>query len=255
MLKNYNNLEVRLGSLVTTNEKIQKNIESHFNLSNKDDDSTSWYNRFNCEYKELKNFIELTKDKNTLLDIGCQFGSFSLTFIGDSTTKQSFAFDGGDTPYLTLSQIKILNKIHNLHPFNFFVGDNNEKIQCTQEELQSLPYGNKDIKMMVTIDTICEIYEITPDVIKLDIEGAEVHALLGAQNTISKNKPIIFMEAHPEIIKSYELSITDLALLANSFISDFNYKILDLNLQEVSDYYSILEQETTDSNRTIWVPN
>ena len=250
MKRNYNGLEIKLGSLVEINEKIQRNIESHFTLQNTDKDLTSWYNKFNCEHKELNNFINLTKNKNTLLDIGCQFGSFSLTFIGDSTTKQSFAFDGGDTPYLTLSQIKILNQINNLHVFNFLIGNQNKKIHCHSEELQALAINGSDVKNMFSIDMLCNIYNITPDVIKMDIEGAEIHALLGARETIIKENPIIFIEVHPKFLHIYHNTIDDVV----SFIKDINYKVLDLNQDEVTDYKDILHQETTDSNRTIWVP-
>ena len=250
MKKNYNGLEIEFGSLVEINEKIQRNIESHFNLQSIDKDPLSWYNKFNCEYKELNNFIELTKDKNTLLDIGCQFGSFSLTFIGNNTNKQSFAFDGGDNPYLTLSQIKILNQIHNLHIFNFLIGNQNQKVSCHSEELQSLAINGPDIKNMFSIDMLCNIYNITPDVIKMDIEGAEVDALLGAYGTIIKENPIIFIEIHPKFLQMYNNTIDDII----SFIDSINYKVLDLNQNEVINYKDVLYQETTDSNRTIWVP-
>jgi len=250
MKRNYNGLEIEFGSLVKINEKIQRNIESHFTLQNTDKDPTSWYNKFNCEYKELNNFINLTKNKNTLLDIGCQFGSFSLTFIGNSTTKQSFAFDGGDTPYLTLSQIKILNQINNLHIFNFLIGNQNKKIHCHSEELQALAINGPDVKHMFSIDMLCNIYNITPDVIKMDIEGAEINALLGARETLIKSKPIIFIEIHPKFLPQYQNTINDVV----SFVNDIDYKVLDLNQQEVTNYLEVLQQEKTDSNRTIWIP-
>lgn len=250
MKRKYNGLEIELGSLVELNEKIQKNIESHFTLRSTDNDLTSWHNKFNCEHKELNNFIELTKDKNTLLDIGCQFGSFSLTFLGHSNTKQAFAFDGGDTPYMTLSQIKIINQLHNLHVFNFLIGNKNKKIACHSEELQSLAINGPDVKHMFSIDMLCNLYNIQPDVIKMDIEGAEIDALLGSYETIIKYKPIIFIEIHPKFLHLYNNTINDVI----SFINTINYKVLDLNKNEVVNYRDILEQETTDSNRTIWIP-
>jgi FkbM family methyltransferase len=250
MKKNYNNLEIELGSLIDLNPKILQNIEGHLNLTTTDNDDTSWHNRFNCEYKELKNFIKLTQDKNTLLDIGCQFGSFSLTFLSDSKTKQVYAFDGGDTPYLALTQIKMLNKLHNLHVFNFLIGNQNKKIECYQEELQSLAIKGNDVKNMFSIDMLCNLYNIEPDVIKIDIEGAEFLALSGAQQTIIENKPIIFIEIHPKFLNHYNNTIDDII----SFVDSINYKIIDLNQQEVTDYKNTLQQETTDSNRTVWIP-
>lgn len=49
----------------------------------------------------------------------------------------------------------------------------------------------------VTLDSFVEKEENTPpDMIKIDIEGAEYQALKGAKRTIEKYRPIIILEAH-----------------------------------------------------------
>jgi FkbM family methyltransferase len=39
-----------------------------------------------------------------------------------------------------------------------------------------------------------------PQIIKIDVEGAEVDVLQGAKNTLLKNKPLLFIEAHSKLL-------------------------------------------------------
>lgn len=55
-----------------------------------------------------------------------------------------------------------------------------------------------------TLDTIAG-ETAPPDMLKIDIEGAEIAALNGARNTIAKHRPILLVEVHsPEIAAEYE---------------------------------------------------
>jgi hypothetical protein len=58
-----------------------------------------------------------------------------------------------------------------------------------------------------------------PDVIKLDIEGAEILALRGMQNLLSSDKAprSIFMEVHPEFLKQFDSTSEKVILYAESF--------------------------------------
>jgi FkbM family methyltransferase len=47
------------------------------------------------------------------------------------------------------------------------------------------------------IDSLVEQRQLPgPDVVKIDVEGAELDVLLGASNTLKKHKPRIFLEVH-----------------------------------------------------------
>ena len=253
--RTYNELEIQFGSLVLDYEKVLQNINGHFSSEEKPSHSNSnWFYRFNSEVNEMKNFISLTKDKKCLLDIGSQFGSFSLSFIGSSKEKCSYAFDGGIHAYLVMLQTKLKNELTNLYPFNFLIGDKNEPVLCYSEELQTLALvvkdAPRDVRQMFTIDLICDIFDLQPDTIKVDIEGCEYKALTGAVETIVECKPIIFIEIHPTFIKHYDTKLSDIV----NFVEKIDYNVLDLKQNRVTDYRKVLVHESTDSNRTIWVP-
>jgi FkbM family methyltransferase len=246
----YNNRDLYIGSIAEGNQMLQDHMSAHLDFDESEYVNDEWFNKFNSQIKELKNFIELTKDKKILLDIGSQFGSFSFSFLGNSSDKKAYAFDGGMNPFLCTTQIKHINELDNFHVFNFLIGNKNQVVSCFSEQFQSLALPGNDIRMMLTIDTICELLKITPDVIKIDIEGHEYEALKGMINIITNCKPIIFIEVHPKFLINYGNSVDDIL----SFVDSINYNILDLDRNIVQDYKTVLYNEKSDSNRTVWIP-
>jgi len=69
------------------------------------------------------------------------------------------------------------------------------KIAISQSELESMGFYKEVIKLK-TLDNFVEETAIIPNLIKVDIEGAEVYFLKGGMNVLKKYKPILFMELH-----------------------------------------------------------
>ena len=95
--------------------------------------------------------------------------------------------------------------------------------------LKSLDSPDSDID---NNNMLVELFNTTPDVIKIDIEGSEYQALLGAYNTIMKSRPIIFIEIHPKFLNLYQNNINQIV----EFVSSIDYKVYDLNQNEVTNY-------------------
>ena len=53
-----------------------------------------------------------------------------------------------------------------------------------------------------TLDNLQETEK--PDIIKMDIEGAEVYALDGARKILLESRPLIFLEYHPQYVEAIE---------------------------------------------------
>lgn len=83
----------------------------------------------------------------------------------------------------------------------------------------------------LTIDTLVTHLGSVPDVIVMDIEGAECHALEGARNTLKSIRPILYVSIHqPTMLDWYERRIGDIMDL----MSEHNYsaELLGMDAEE-----------------------
>lgn len=75
---------------------------------------------------------------------------------------------------------------------------------------------------VVTIDELVEEHALDPvDVIKLDVEGSEVDALLGARMTVARDRPLILLEAEDERLASQGRTRNDL----RTVVEEFGYRL------------------------------
>ena len=61
-----------------------------------------------------------------------------------------------------------------------------------------------------TIDGFCIGNQIVPDVIKVDVEGAEIEVLKGARQTLIDHGPIVYLSVHPRHIAALGGTIDEL---------------------------------------------
>ena len=76
----------------------------------------------------------------------------------------------------------------------------------------------------VTIDTIIQQLGTNPDVIKVDVEGAELSVLKGAQVTLREAKPLVFLSTHSAVLRSNCLE----------YLREFGYTFEALSLNKNS---------------------
>lgn len=69
------------------------------------------------------------------------------------------------------------------------------RIAIPQSELESMGFFKEVVKLK-TLDSFVDETEIIPNVVKIDIEGAEISFLKGGLSTLTKYKPVLFIELH-----------------------------------------------------------
>lgn len=65
----------------------------------------------------------------------------------------------------------------------------------------------------VSIDSFCAARGLSPEVIKIDVEGAETFVLQGAQETLRRCRPKVFLSVHPAHLKLLGSSAEELLAL------------------------------------------
>ena len=161
------------------------------------------------ELEQTKRFVNLLHSGQVLFDIGANVGYYTL--LGSKLVGASgkvLAFEPVVRNLFYLYQHTVLNKAENvmivpaacsnhLAVANFALGDN-----CALGHFESKDnsgeYQSKDnvIVPTVTVDEVVRCTNVLPDVLKIDVEGAELQVLEGARDTLIKKKPFIFLSVH-----------------------------------------------------------
>lgn len=218
-LRKFNNLFLTLGNIYRTiiqllgspgyiSHHIGKygpfKLDSYFAFSNFSD----WGGSHNGGFETL---INLSKNKNCILDIGAHIGLVTLP-LSSQISLEGFihSFEPSDINRKYLEKHIQLNKLNNVKIVDFLVG--NKNIDQVPFYETSVPNGknsviqnlhsNKLHKKQITIDNYCQENELVPDIIKIDVEGYEMYVLDGCKETMKVHKPLIILSVHPsQIIK------------------------------------------------------
>lgn len=78
---------------------------------------------------------------------------------------------------------------------------------------------------LTTIDAFCEDRKIVPHLLKVDVEGYELHALRGASNTLARHKPLVLIEFHPMNWPAIGVTAEDFRV----FLKGVGYRIVPIS--------------------------
>lgn len=81
--------------------------------------------------------------------------------------------------------------------------------------------NSKNGTKTITIDQYVNDTNIIPNIIKIDVEGAELNVLNGCKETLSKHKPKIILEIHDDFLRK---NFNTEPVQVINFIEKFNYK-------------------------------
>lgn len=217
--------------IITAGKGISRNI-SGFRVSF----PTRYYKYYEADYeKESFSFIRSkVKEGDIVLDIGGHIGLYATAFgqlVGKS--GRVYSFEPTPSTRSVLSQTVSLNHLENIVSVQpeaiakergettFYISDNltdNSNSLVDFRDNQT----SRGIKVpLISIDdfatTIGHI-----NFIKIDVEGAEYEALLGAKNTLVNHKPTCILALHPKQIQSNGNSLADIW----DVVKQYGYQVL-----------------------------
>jgi FkbM family methyltransferase len=180
------------------------------------------------------------KSDMTFIDIGANQGEFTLFAADKLRNGHVLAFEPTPFQLGLLEQNVQLNKFNHVSIQKFGLFDKNcemdvytsdatEMDGSVNEGLSSLfqAGGRNIVEARIELKVFDELFfnQLTQvDVVKIDIEGAELFALKGMQKTIAKFKPLILMEVNETAMTEAGYTKDDLL----SFLKPFNYKIFQI---------------------------
>jgi FkbM family methyltransferase len=182
--------------------------------------------------------IEMCKSKKVFFDIGAHVGLYTIPAameIGEN--GKVYAFEPGEKNYDYLCRHVNLNKKNNVFTYNYLVGNADSNTVFFEDVNNSNPMNSlvvaknhrlykQTLRQQIKLDSFCIEQNIFPDMLKIDVEGAELFVLQGASKILEKYHPIIFLSIHPKLIELMGYSVSILI----SYIAKLNYDILNIDL-------------------------
>ena len=169
--------------------------------------------KFEAEYVDY--FIDFVEDTDTVFyDIGANIGFFSLLHAqraGDSSV--TVAFEPLPRNVSRLKKNVALNPPLSIDLHEVGLSNANGRATLSVSDDRpgeaSLTGQNvtSDTEREITIslsklDGIDESLPAEPDIVKIDVEGAEFNVLDGMESLLCKHQPDILLELHPELLRA-----------------------------------------------------
>jgi len=194
----------------------------------------------------FEKYIETSRNKSCILDVGAHVGLTVLPVsLVSGKNAKIYGFEPSSENYKALRINLDLNGCTNVVIENCLVGaEKNTDIlfyETGDISATSSIVNNKNRKFdetqkeQVSIDYYCDKNNLQPDLIKIDVEGAEINVLRGARETIAEFKPMIFLSVHPNQIRA--LGGSDAALLKE--IHRSGYEICNIDGSAVDEFECI----------------
>jgi FkbM family methyltransferase len=149
----------------------------------------------------------LAQDKNCVFDVGANHGLATLVMsTAISQDSQIYAFEASEETCQVARHNLALNGLSSrVQVINALVAEQTGAAlefywEHTSGGASLIPgyLGHQTpIKKIATaLDDFCEIQNLAPDLIKIDIEGAEGRALAGMRKILASSRPVVMIELH-----------------------------------------------------------
>lgn len=133
---------------------------------------------------------------NHILDVGANIGNHSLYFSKICNINKINCFEPMPINFEILKKNIEINKCKGIQLHSLALGS--EEGLCSIAEFKSLNYGAtsfvNDKNGLFNVKTLDSLSYDSIDFVKIDVEGKHVEFLNGALETLSQNKPLIFIE-------------------------------------------------------------
>ncbi|NJL53269.1 MAG: FkbM family methyltransferase [Hydrococcus sp. SU_1_0] len=191
------------------------------------------------DYSIIQRLSKVLKTGSTVLDVGANIGFYTIA-LGHDSRKASkeysiYAFEPVKANFDRLAHNLNMNGLshQNIHIFNLALGNQEGQIKLQigsasessptnnaiwiKDEVQE-PKCSTCTSEITKLDIFAQQNKVQAcDLIKVDIEGAELEFFLGGRNFINKYRPIIWSEFNPYHANRFGYSFREISDLASNW--------------------------------------
>jgi FkbM family methyltransferase len=189
---------------------------SDFTMFSANDDLVAmtffWYGPDSYEPMSMHLWQERAAKASTILDVGAFSGVYALSAAATNSGATIHAIEAARRTYgrlLVNTQVNRLTKrVHctnkavasdrGYETFQRFRGENILGIGDSFIPKEIVAQASEELVETISLDQFCEEQAITPDLIKIDVEGAEILALDGMRALLDGPKPTLLIEVTPQ---------------------------------------------------------
>lgn len=181
-------------------------------------------------------FEKIIKPTDTILDIGAHIGLFSVFFSKKLNSKgRVICFEPTPGTFQILKRTVELNDLRNCTVVNAAIADKSGSLSfnLTSKDgegsnANSLVQTERTVNVtevkVFSIDDYRRIEKLKIDILKIDVEGYELNALIGAMETFSNDKPSGILALHPQSIKKLGQSLEQIWDVLDKYKCKVEYK-------------------------------
>jgi FkbM family methyltransferase len=200
-------------------KKIKNNLQMYLMPEDHVQQHLFWYEYYEKPVEAgLKKFL---KADSIFIDIGANVGYFSLYASRLAPQGKVIAFEPVSHLFEALQKNIEVNNITNIKAVQVAIGAANEErdiyIAATDNAGMSSfgkpenYSGKKELVKVYSFDSWFALSGLEKvDLVKIDVEGFELAALKGMKETINRFKPFILIEANPQTLSYFQLTVPDL---------------------------------------------
>ena len=214
----------------------RKNLNYFLDIS----DYQEWLIYFDCPVDSSLEVIDYCKPGDVVIDIGANVGQTVLNMAKKvQPDGHALGFEPHPVTFEKLKKnIEMNPAIKNISIEKCGIGDT-EEIKIMHQDFQKNSGGYRIIQQIeqaknktteittVTLDSYLEnkFPKKKPDLIKIDVEGYEMNVIRGADITLKKHKPKLYVEVDNKNLSGHGFSSTQLI----AHIEKYDYTIINCN--------------------------
>lgn len=189
--------------------------------------------------------VEACRGKRCVLDVGAHIGLVSLSAASVlAPGGRVYCFEPAEANRRLLESHVAINRssgVIEIIPHlvgdedrdgvNFFESDEPTGMNSVVVTKNPQAYQLR-FKRQITIDTFCATHKLAPEILKIDVEGAELAVLRGGRRTLARHRPSIFLSVHPRALSLLGESGGDLKAL----IRELDYECRHIDGSPVDEF-------------------